>query len=425
MLQEKKTLSVNERLELMNVLNELPLSQLLSVEVALGIPSEVMPSLEAPKGMRAYALFQWVKGSSGPGIPALIDSLGLIGVKFQTESKQKKSESELSITLNASFENLTIGQLEGMLSEIRSEARSCEIEIKTIELGSIKLTLTGSSDAIKGIQQLVANNQISTLLGLEIVSVGEIQKEPHKPGLNLSYCDLSAINISGMLLNESVLEASNVSNSNLIGTQLVAANLREANLSRSILSRANLSEADLSRANLGEANLAGTNLRGAKLVGVNFMGATLSGADLSFSDLSNSDLGNVNLSRVNLSNTNLSEADLSNTNLIGTYLLSSNLNGTNMSGAVLSGAFLSGADLNRANLSHANLVGTNLVGANLAQADLRWASLSETIVGAKDVTQAVFRNNKGLTKANKITLKHRGAIFDDSPGSETKISISP
>ncbi len=112
------------------------------------------------------------------------------------------------------------------------------------------------------------------------------------------------------------------------------------------------------------------NLRGADLRGADLSGANLSGADLRGADLSGANLSGANLSDANLSRANLSDADLS------------------------------GADLSRANLRGANLRGANLGGTNLR--------------AAADVEGALLGIGLGLTNSEKVVLKDRGAIFDDS-----------
>ena len=80
--------------------------------------------------------------------------------------------------------------------------------------------------------------------------------------------------------------------------------------SRADLSWANLSGVDLSEANLSGANLSGADLSRANLSGVDLSEADLSRADLSWANLSGADLSRSDLSWANLSRANLSGADL-------------------------------------------------------------------------------------------------------------------
>jgi uncharacterized protein YjbI with pentapeptide repeats len=70
------------------------------------------------------------------------------------------------------------------------------------------------------------------------------------------------------------------------------------------------------------------------------------------------------------------------------------------SNLAFSGADLSGANLSGANLRYINLRGVNLTGAKLTHAD---------------VTGTIFRDNPGLTEADKRDLQSRGAIIQDPP----------
>ena len=109
---------------------------------------------------------------------------------------------------------------------------------------------------------------------------------------------------------------------------------------RANLSYTNLSCVDLSNVNLSGAILSNVNLSSADLCGVN-----LSCADLNDVDLSGANLIDANLSNTNLSNTNLIGTDLRDANLIGV-----NLTNVNLTNAKLSGANLDGANLSSTNL---------------------------------------------------------------------------
>lgn len=69
---------------------------------------------------------------------------------------------------------------------------------------------------------------------------------------------------------------------------------------------------------------------------------------------------------------------------------------------------LSDADLRGANLSNLNLVGIKLTNADLANAD---------------VMGTVFGDNAGISEALKRDLERRGAIFQDSPGSDVPVLV--
>lgn len=162
---------------------------------------------------------------------------------------------------------------------------------------------------------------------------------------------------------------------------------------------------------LAEANLRGANLRDA-----NLRDANLEGADLRGADLRGANLEGANLEGASLSGTYLSGANLEGANLSGTYLNSANLEDASLEGADLRGANLSGTYLEVANLSGANLEGADLSGANLSGVSLEGANLE----GAT-IKRAIFGYNLGLSEADRVDFQRRGAIFQDSPGSDVSV----
>jgi uncharacterized protein YjbI with pentapeptide repeats len=170
---------------------------------------------------------------------------------------------------------------------------------------------------------------------------------------------------------------------NLSRANFDGADLKEVDLSRADLNMANLSKADLSRADLSRATLIRTNLRGADL-----SRAALSSTYLNGADLKEADLRGATLSRATLRLANLGKADLR------------------------------GADLGEANLRLVNFSKANLRLTNLSKAELSGANFSEAIV-----EQAVFKGSRGLTPDQIISLKARGAIFDDFSGSLAHIYV--
>lgn len=109
---------------------------------------------------------------------------------------------------------------------------------------------------------------------------------------------------------------------------------------RADLSWEDLSWVELNGANLSWVNLHGAKLPNAKLHGADLDGAELYGADLRDADLAGADLRNANLahadlSRANLAGADLSGANLSNTKLRGTDLSHADLRDANLADAVL------------------------------------------------------------------------------------------
>ena len=93
--------------------------------------------------------------------------------------------------------------------------------------------------------------------------------------------DLSYKNLSGLDLKESNLREANLNNVNLRKANLRNADLRDANLCRAFCCYANMRKADLRNADFREANLFVAVLREANLFGANLKNATIIHAGIS------------------------------------------------------------------------------------------------------------------------------------------------
>ena len=96
-------LSKKQRLTLFKMLSELPLSQFLSIEMALNPPSSAMPGLDAPLGERTHALFQWLEGPTGCGLNELIELLPEVGIQLLDDSAEAKENKDDQNTLTVIF----------------------------------------------------------------------------------------------------------------------------------------------------------------------------------------------------------------------------------------------------------------------------------------------------------------------------------
>jgi hypothetical protein len=94
-------------------------------------------------------------------------------------------------------------------------------------------------------------------------------------GINLSFADLSEIDLQGADLSRAVLVGANLERANLAFATLYGANLEQANLAKDSFFYANLRQSKL-----GNANLNGADLRAANLADAHLTGADLSDADL-------------------------------------------------------------------------------------------------------------------------------------------------
>jgi hypothetical protein len=120
------------------------------------------------------------------------------------------------------------------------------------------------------------------------------------------------------------------------------------------------------------------------------------------------DLSRANLSGIALKSVNLSGANLKNSDLRNADLSQANLHKADLCEADLRGASVRNADLSQANLHKANLRDADLRGTNLSEANLKRAVVDET----------KFGDNQGLLEEERSDLKARGAVFQNSSGSQ-------
>ena len=150
-------------------------------------------------------------------------------------------------------------------------------------------------------------------------------------------------------LNKIIENHQHYLNKDIDGWKSMRADLSYKNLSGLDLRNANLIEADLSNASLSNSNLRNANLRNANLNNANLREANLYGANLRDADLNNADLRDADLRDACLRYANLRKACLRYANLRK---------------ADLRKADLSEADMYEADLKEANLLGTNLKNTN-------------------------------------------------------------
>ncbi len=155
-------------------------------------------------------------------------------------------------------------------------------------------------------------------------------------GADLSYANMSGLNLTGIKLG-----AANLNYTNLQGADLRYADLRYTWLTGSDLTGANLRQAGLYVAWLNGANLTDSNLNGAYLPGANLHDANLSGADMMYAYLRYATLHDANLHSANLYSANLTYATLTGADLSDAVLNNADLSGANLTYATLTGADLS------------------------------------------------------------------------------------
>ncbi len=171
-----------------------------------------------------------------------------------------------------------------------------------------------------------------------------------------------------------------------------------ADLSFQDLTGLNLPKIDLSGAKLSGVSLSGAKLMGANLSQCDLFGADLEGANLAGANLAGADLRGVNLHKAVLTDCSLSGADLRS----DTLLLSAADSGEGMRRSLPIGGDFTGCDLSGADFNDADLSGADLAGAMLVGTDLSGALLDGALLGGVIVDQA-------------MTLSRSYIPFDQSP----------
>ena len=386
----KSQLSSIERFKLVGKLNSLPKGEYEQILIALGPPAGVIPAESAAQGGRTFALFQWLEGSTGPGLSALIELLQQIP-NFDINEIIEATTPRYQVVLDMDATTIEMNDLERVVNGIGILLGDETIKLLDVKVGSLKIDVTGDSGKLKYLKDLFESKRITNIDGIYITEVDKVgdhataiklgvqswnQWRKYYPDIQIDLynADLQDAVLNGVSLNKALLKGANLGN-----TYLCGADLSEANLVGAYLNGAHLSGADFSRADLSEASFRDSCLRGASL-----NRAILQHVDLSFS--------------------NLRGADLSRADLQEAILRGANLRGVDLDNADLRGANLRGADLDEASLRGANLDNSTLYDASLERTDLSNASFKDA-----DVRGSKFRGNKGLPALETINLRERGA----------------
>lgn len=348
------------------------------------------------------------------------------------EAVPEKYKKRLSFAIAGSIEELDKQKLDAIVALLKKIGGDTEIEIVSIEEGSIKLTLSGSSDALERIELLFKVGDLTEVLETAIKDVHILTKQELSQLIKRGGCvslDFSSIDLSSADLVSANLSGANFCNANLSSANLSFSKLDGADMHSADLSNANLSQADLNRASLVQANLSNILLRSANLSNANLSGGNLFNANLFNANLTGAVLNEANLQLASLLNADLSKSDLSFSELLSAEIVSTMLVEADLHCANLRDANLICSDLRRTNLRRANLRGANLLNANLLDADLdradlhganlRGANIRYTDLLSADVTYAQFGRGVGfagisLSEDEKQALVERGAIFDDT-----------
>jgi endonuclease G len=106
--QNQESLSPGERLQLIQTLNGLPVSQFEELVFSLNLPKGLMPPDFAAQGNRTPILLQWAEGPTGPGLIAVQEILSLIA--DSRDIKMSEGQSRLDASVQPSGGSMEISQ---------------------------------------------------------------------------------------------------------------------------------------------------------------------------------------------------------------------------------------------------------------------------------------------------------------------------
>lgn len=402
MIGDRKSLSSEDRLCLIQTLNALPMAQFDELIFALAPPKGNIPRDYAPQSYRSQALLEWVESPIGPGILEIEKLLA----KLVAENTQT-SPDFISFVISGKINNSTTTEIKAFVELLRKKTGDKSIDFAFYKEGSINIVLTGSTEALESARELYELGELdsSEILFIEdayrvkfntsdarkakLIQLLRLRIRPHiftsilKRSRNLirSYAqeqfldsDLdSDSNIQHRLiedLNKIIRLASAISN-NLVLSPLLSEYLARSlplasEIKKPLVQAANLAlDLDLSNARTLDILLTQTLELATAL-------------DHSLPTVLNMDVGRIYALDRTL--------DL-NLDLSPDFNLSSNL------------------DLRNADLTYTNLSGVNFIGVDLTGADLTGA----------EVTGAIFAHDSGLSYPVQLDLLRRGAVFQDSP----------
>ena len=175
-LASQTNLSAIERLQLIQTLSELPLTQLGQLEFALQVPNAVMPSMAAPVGDRAKAMLDWAEGPTGPGLNLVRELVQMIipghHGTHQSNPTEQPTAVTLVMTVDGDTNELTMETLLRLLQEIHRISGEEDLEIERIEEGGgIRFILNGTPSSLNHMRLLHQVGLLPQLLNRSVFSV--------------------------------------------------------------------------------------------------------------------------------------------------------------------------------------------------------------------------------------------------------------
>lgn len=153
-----------DRLEIIQTLNSLPLTQFIELEYALNPPPGILSPIQEKQGIRSIELLKWLEGSTGPGLSLLVEILQkCAGISLKISKPNRLSSRQIAFTLSGNIEEIHQQQLLTLVDAIRKITGDQLIEIIRIEKGSIKLILGGTEDGLRRLKEVFKNGLLERI----------------------------------------------------------------------------------------------------------------------------------------------------------------------------------------------------------------------------------------------------------------------
>jgi hypothetical protein len=125
-----RPVSVNERLQLIQTLNGLPIAQFEELAIALNPPAGILPPQMAAQGNRAPTLLQWVEGPTGPGLSVLCELLNLY-LNAEGRPNAQPPDTRVAAVTQAPLSATRRGFYERQRTQLEEELAAVESDLET------------------------------------------------------------------------------------------------------------------------------------------------------------------------------------------------------------------------------------------------------------------------------------------------------
>jgi hypothetical protein len=190
------------------------------------------------------------------------------------------TRTRCSIVIKANLRDFDATLIARVREQLRLLTGDVSLEIVEVSEGSVKLTVSLSSNAAVHLKQMSDNEKLDLICGFDVSSVEADGQAIEEPAASESI-PMARMHVRA---HESAITTP-VGMANFVGSKLHGAKLHRVNLANADFSGADLATAELCDASFAGAKLTGANLTGSVLTGVNLTGADLTGTDLTGANL--------------------------------------------------------------------------------------------------------------------------------------------